>query len=80
MKLLKAIILALCSAIQALALPRRALTGGVEAALAKLGVDVAAIPQLNGNPTDNGCQNAVSLLASWASQAGNSDLSHSVVR
>ncbi|KAL3438361.1 hypothetical protein BDV09DRAFT_192255 [Aspergillus tetrazonus] len=62
MTLFKAIILALCSAIQALALPHRALTGEVEAALAKLGVDVAAIPQLNGNPTDDGCQNACGAL------------------
>jgi hypothetical protein len=58
--------LALCSAIQALAMPHRALTGEVEAALAKLGVDVAAILQLNGNLTDDGCQNAVSPLASLA--------------
>ncbi|KAL5000235.1 hypothetical protein BDV10DRAFT_183558 [Aspergillus recurvatus] len=62
MKFLRETILAVCAATQALALPHKASTGEVEAALAKLGVDVAAIPQLDGNPTVNGCQNACGAL------------------
>ncbi|KAL4980683.1 hypothetical protein BDW66DRAFT_147106 [Aspergillus desertorum] len=62
MKFLKGTSLAVCAATQALALPQKALTIEVKAALAKLGVDVAAIPQLSGNPTDNGCQNACGAL------------------
>ncbi|KAL4908039.1 hypothetical protein BDW74DRAFT_189345 [Aspergillus multicolor] len=62
MKFLKETIVAVCAATQALALPSQASTGKTEAALANLGVDVATIPQLSGNPTDNGCEIACYAL------------------
>ncbi|KAL4810065.1 hypothetical protein BDV18DRAFT_150443 [Aspergillus unguis] len=43
---------------QSLIAPGKSFAFGIEAALAKLGVDVSTIPQLRGNPKENGPQNA----------------------
>ncbi|KAL2834985.1 hypothetical protein BDW59DRAFT_155810 [Aspergillus cavernicola] len=61
MKFLEAILAAL-AVTGALARPQRTRTGEVEAALAKLGVEVTKIPQLSG-PMNNGCQNACGSLS-----------------
>ncbi|RDW86804.1 FAD-binding oxidoreductase [Aspergillus mulundensis] len=63
MKFLKETVLAVCAATQALALPSQAPPGEIQTALANLGVDVATIPQLSGNPTENGCQIACNALS-----------------
>ncbi|KAL4782401.1 hypothetical protein BJX76DRAFT_358952 [Aspergillus varians] len=62
MKYLKETILVASAASQALGLPSWVSTKDVEAALAKLGVDIAKIPQLNDDPADNDCHSACDAL------------------
>lgn len=61
MKYLTKVLLAGCTASQAVALPHKSRAEELQSSLNKLGVDASKIPQLGANSTDNHCQSAVSF-------------------
>ncbi|KAL5340068.1 hypothetical protein BJX70DRAFT_397084 [Aspergillus crustosus] len=62
MKYLKTLVFAACAVTETVALPHKASTGKVDAALSELGVDVTTFPQLGGMPANSECQNACNAL------------------
>ncbi|KAL4931215.1 FAD-binding oxidoreductase [Aspergillus undulatus] len=71
MKFLKATLIVGGAVTQAVALPTKPLTDETKAALENLGVDVAKIPQLNGNGCEDACEALTEIYGSEKVITGN---------